>query len=138
MNDKKDKKKDANDINTFISQLPAKLRRSYEAKFIEEAMFVDFYAATFYSMITKFKKKHNLLLENQTEYYFEAIFLLFVQATFCICVLSSIDWAEVLGYEKDIYLNLALFFVTLILHFASVCPVRNGTQMCRYTVFHHD
>lgn len=78
--------------------MPAKLRRSYEAKFVTEAMFPDFYAATFYSMITKYKKKHNLLLENQTEYYFEAIFLLFVQAVFCICVLSTIDWALVIDY----------------------------------------
>jgi hypothetical protein len=102
-NELKEKPKDPNDINTFISQLPAKLRRSLEAKFVEEAMFADFYAGTFYSMITKYKKKHNLLLENQTEYYFESIFLLFVQATFCVCVLLSIDWKDVTSYTYEIY-----------------------------------
>ena len=101
-------------------------------------MFLDFYAGTFYSMITKYKKKHNLLLEDQTEYYFESLFLLTVQAIFCICVLNSIAWETVLDYHSDFFINLALFFVTLILHFASVCPVRNGIQMCRYTVFHYD
>lgn len=29
----------------------------------EEAMFVDFYSATYYSMITKYKKKYHLLSE---------------------------------------------------------------------------
>lgn len=63
-------------IKAFINQLPAKLQRTFELKFVEETMFVDHYSGTFYSMITKFKKKHNLLTEDQAEYYFEAIFLL--------------------------------------------------------------
>ena len=101
-------------------------------------MFPDHYSGTFYSLITKFKKKHNLLLENQTEYYFEALFLLFVQSCFCIAVLTQIEWSDVLTYKRDFAVNLVLFFTTLILHFASVCPIRNGLQMMRYTVFHHD
>lgn len=125
-------------VSTFIDQLPEKLKRSFELKFVEEAMFVDFYSGTFYSLISKFKRKHNILLEDQTEYYFEALFLLFVQATFCVCIIMVIDWDLVFAYEKKVGVNLVLFFTTLILHFASVCPIRNGFQMCRYTVFHHD
>ena len=41
-------------------------------------MYVDMYAGTFYAMITKYKKKHNLLVEDQAEYYFESLFLLAV------------------------------------------------------------
>lgn len=51
-------------------------------------MYVDHYSATFYSMINKYKQKHNLLTEDQAEYYFEAIFLLTIQATFCIVILN--------------------------------------------------
>lgn len=82
-------------INTFISHLPAKLRKSFELKFVQENMIVDLWSATFYSMITAFKRKHNLLSEDQAEYYFESLFILAVQAIFCISIMLSLDWNQV-------------------------------------------
>lgn len=125
-------------LQTFIKQLPTKLQRSFELKFVEEAMFVDHFSGTFYSMINKYKKKHNLLVEDQAEYYFEAIFLLTIQATFCIAILQNMNWSKVTEYERDFLLNLVLFFTSLMLHFASIYTIRNGIQMCRFTVFHSD
>ena len=52
--------------------------RGSTEKFGEEAMFVDMYSCTFYSMINKYKKKYHLVSEEQSQYYFEALFLIFI------------------------------------------------------------
>jgi len=89
-------------------------------------MFVDMYAGTFYSMITKYKKKHNLLLEDQAEYYFESLFLLSIQAIFCMVIQDSIDLDFSKAYVTDFTLNAVLFFTSLMLHFATIYTIRNG------------
>lgn len=48
------------------------------------------------------------------------------------------DWDKVKEYERNFVLNLVLFFTSLMLHFASIYTIRNGIQMCRFTVFHSD
>ena len=101
-------------------------------------MIADQYSGTFYSLITKFKKKHHLLSEDQAEYFFESIFILAIQTIFCISILSDIDWNQVNSYEPDFKKNLVLFFTSFVLHFASIATIRNGIQMCRFTVFHYD
>lgn len=85
-------------FQSFIDQLPSKIKKSFERKFVQESMWVDHYSGTFYSMITKYKRKHNLLTEDQSDYFFEAIFLLTIQATFCIAILQQMDWDKVLDY----------------------------------------
>ena len=101
-------------------------------------MIPDQYSGTFYSLITKFKKKHNILSDDQAEYYFESLFVLAVQAIFCFSILGDIDWQQVQQYERSFSLNLVLFFTSFVLHFASIATIRNGIQMCRFTVFHYD
>ena len=101
-------------------------------------MIPDQYSGTFYSLITKFKKKHHLISEDQAEYYFESVFILAVQAIFCISILIEIDWKLVKKYERNFIYNLVLFFTSFVLHFASIATIRNGIQMCRFTVFHYD
>lgn len=41
-------------------------------------MYVDHYSGTYYALITKYKKKYHLISEDQAQYYFEALFLLFI------------------------------------------------------------
>lgn len=41
----------------------------------EEYMASDFYSSTFYSFIQKYKDEHNLLEEDQSEYFLESLFL---------------------------------------------------------------
>ena len=105
---------------------------------MEEAMFVDHYSGTFYSMINKYRIKHNILNEEQSEYYFESLFLLSVQTTFCMALLHKMDWQKVIEIERDFWVYTTLFFTSLMLHFASIYTIRNGIQMCRYVVFHSD
>ena len=73
------------------------------SNYAEETMFVDHYSSTFYSMITKYKKKYHLLSEEQSQYYFEALFLLFIQGFFCYAILTSkqFKWLKVIEYEDD-------------------------------------
>lgn len=52
-------------------------------------MFVEHYSATFYSMMTRFKKKYHLVSEEQAQYYFEALFLLIIQTFFCYAIITS-------------------------------------------------
>jgi len=35
-------------------------------------------------------------------------------------------------------MNMSLFLVVLALHFSIATTVRNGIQMCKFVVFHHD
>ena len=138
---KQSKSDDTSVINTFISQLPSKLRKSFELKFVQETMIVDLWSATFYSLITQYKRKHHLLSEDQAEYYFESLFILAVQAIFCSSIMLSLDeheWTRIFEYERDFKLNLVLFFTSFVLHFASIGIIRNGIQMCRFTVYHSD
>ena len=44
-----------------------------------ETMHVDVFASTFYAMRTKYKKKYELLNEDQASYFFECMFLLAIQ-----------------------------------------------------------
>lgn len=106
----------------------------------EEAMFVDHYSATYYSMITKYKKKYHLLSEEQSQYYFEALFLLFIQAFFCYAILTSDEfkWELVLKYQDDYQLQLCLYFSSMILHFGSIYMVRNGITMIKYVIYHSE
>lgn len=53
-------------------------------------MWPDFFAGTFYAMITKYKNQYGLLDEDVTEYFFESLFLLITLAFFCIAILLSI------------------------------------------------
>lgn len=101
-------------------------------------MIVDLWSGTFYSMITQYKRKHHLLSEDQAEYYFESLFILAVQAIFCISIMLDIEWNKVYKYEREFKLNLVLFFTSFVLHFASIGIIRNGIQMCRFTVYHSD
>ena len=41
-------------------------------------MWIDFYSGTFYALMKKYKNKYKLLTEDQADYYFESLFLLFV------------------------------------------------------------
>ena len=61
--------------------------------FGEETMYVDHYSGTYYSLITRYKKKYHLLSEDQAQYYFEALFLLFIQLVFCIAILTSDEFS---------------------------------------------
>lgn len=99
-------------------------------------MYVDHYSGTFYSLITRYKKKYLLISTDQAEYYFESLFLLFIQTVFSACIIASIEKKKLSEYVFDYQLNLCIFFTTMILHFGSIYTIRNGMQMCKYVVYH--
>ena len=104
----------------------------------KEKMWVDFYSGTFYALMDKYKKKYKLLIEDQAEYYFESLFLLFVQTFFCIAVIYNIELNIIFKYELDPTLNLCLYFTSLILHFSTIYTIRNGIIMMKFVVYHSD
>jgi len=108
--------------------------------FAEEAMYIDHYSGTFYSLINKYKKKYHLLTEDQAQYYFEALFLLFIQTVFCIAILTSpeMDFQNIITYQTNYALHLCLFFTSMILHFGSIYTIRNGITMCKYVIYHSE
>ena len=55
-------------------------------------MWPDFFASTFYSMITKHKDKYGVIDEDVSEYYFESLFILLIQTICCVAILYRIDW----------------------------------------------
>lgn len=103
-------------------------------------MYVDHYSGTYYSLITKYKKKYHLLSEDQAQYYFEALFLLFIQTVFCIAILTSSEFKieAVTQYKPIYYLSLCLYFTSMILHFGSIYTIRNGILMTKYVIYHSE
>ena len=55
-------------------------------------MFVEHFACTFYAMMVRFKKKYQILSEEQAQYYFEALFIIVIQSFFCYAILTSEDF----------------------------------------------
>lgn len=108
--------------------------------FGEEAMYVDHYSGTYYALITKYKKKYHLVSEDQAQYYFEALFLLFIQTVFCIAILTSNEFNihVVTRYKPFYYLSLCLYFTSMILHFGSIYTIRNGILMTKYVIYHSE
>ena len=90
--------------------------------------------------MTKYKKKYHLLAEDQASYYFEALFLLFIQATFCICILTAEEFSfdKAFKYHYQYSLNLTLYFTSMILHFATIFTIRNGIIMTKYVIYHSE
>lgn len=101
-------------------------------------MWLDFYSGTFFALMDKYKKKYKLLIEDQAEYYFESLFLLFVQTFFCIAVIYNIEVGTIFKYELDPTLNICLYFTSLILHFSTIYSIRNGIVMMKYVVYHSE
>ena len=102
-------------------------------------MHPDFFTGTFYAMRTKFKKKYKLLTSDQADYFMESMFLLSMQGGLCFFI-----WQQPSFYEKisnspsDFGFNMCLFFVALTCHFTFAATIRNGIQMIKFVVFHHE
>lgn len=63
-------KKGMDDSNMFHNEMANELKERVQGRddvqnFGEEAMYVDHYSGTYYSLITKYKKKYHLLSEDQ-------------------------------------------------------------------------
>lgn len=103
-------------------------------------MYVDHYSGTYYSLITRYKKKYHLLSEDQAQYYFEALFLLFIQFVFCIAILTSEEFSfkKAFEFKPLYYLSLCLYFTSMILHFGSIYTIRNGILMTKYVIYHSE
>lgn len=64
-------------------------------KFKEEGLWPDFFACTFYSMITKYKDQSGLKDEEAAEYYFESLFILMILTVCCVAILLNIHWDSI-------------------------------------------
>lgn len=106
----------------------------------EETMYIDHYSGTFYSMITKYKKMYHLLSEDQAQYYFEALFLLFIQTIFCVAILTSdqFSFETAFEYKTSYAFSLCLYFSCMMLHFGSIYTIRNGILMIKYVIYHSE
>ena len=112
--------------------------KDYEMK---ETMLPDFYASTFYAQRKKFKHKYKLLTEDQISYYFEAVFLCFIQITLCVAITASGELKIINHFnevEHPLLLQIAMFFTNSAMHYGSIAIVRNGIQMCKFVVFHYE
>ena len=96
-------------------------------KFKQESMWPDFFASTFYSMITKYKDRYGLLDEDVAEYYFEALFLLMMLTSFCIAILMQIEWGKIIDISDDYAKQACQLLTAFMLHTASVMSIRNGS-----------
>lgn len=98
--------------------------------------FLDFYSATFYALMKKYKKKHKLLTEDQVSYYFESLVLVAIQVIFCLSIFGSGEVEP--KYTYDYFPNLAMFFTNMVMHYGCIAIIRNGISMCKYVVFHFE
>lgn len=101
-------------------------------------MWPDFFASTFYSMITKYKDECGLRDEDVAEYYFEALFILLMQVVCCIGILTSIDWTNMLETDENYQLYVCQFLTAFVLHNAQVMPIRSGSQMIKFLIYHSE
>ena len=70
-----------------------------------ERMHPDFFAGTFFSLMTKYKDMYNVSNENQADYFFEALLVMAIQMIICTCVwLVNTDRTDT-KFEKPKYTN---------------------------------
>lgn len=70
-----------------------------------ERMHPDFFAGTFFSLMTKYKDMYNVSNENQADYFFEALLVMAIQMIICTCVwLVHTDRTDIKD-EKPEYTN---------------------------------
>lgn len=101
-----------------------------------ENMYADFFSATFFALRHKYKKKYHLLVEDQVSYYFESLFIVSIQVILCLCIIFSGELQP--HYTYEFLISLCTFFTTLVLHYSCIAIIRNGMQMCKFVVFHHE
>jgi hypothetical protein len=91
-----------------------------QKKEVSETLQLDFVSATFLSLKRDVKNKYQLLENDQAEYYFECLFILFMQMSFCIVYLLE-EFDTNLGaihYINNFGVNLCSFFTSFVLHLA--------------------
>ena len=101
-----------------------------------ETMYLDFYSTTFQAMRTKYKKKYNLVLEDQVSYFFESLLLISMQVILCLGILTSGEVTVVWSYK--FMPQVVQFFTNLAMHFGCIAIIRNGVQMMRFVIYHSD
>ena len=101
-------------------------------------MWPDFFASTFYSMITKHKDKYGVVDDDVSEYYFESLFILVIQTICSIAILRLINWDGIFSVKDNFPLLLCQFLTVIILHTAQVLSIRNGQQMCKFLIYHNE
>ena len=101
-------------------------------------MHVDFFSGTFYAMRSKYKKKYFLSKDDVSEYFFESLFILSVQALLCVLVLIKGAWRKTIESPglNSFQVNLAMFFTNLVLHFSCIATIRNGINMVKFVIYH--
>lgn len=112
-------------------------------------------------MRKKVRQEYRLLTADSSEYYFEAVFILAMQNTFCLAYMlsSETDFGLVFSNCKGVTdkgckdfhritkqadgervdqfaVDLCIMFTVLVLHFSCVQTVRNGMNMCKFVCFH--
>ena len=102
-------------------------------------MHVDFFSSTFYSLRKHVKKEYRLLGCDQSDYFFEALMIMFIQNLLCfVYIIHELDMKKVGSYQNSYGVNLCIFFTTLVLHFSCVYTMRNGMTICKHVVFHSE
>ena len=102
-------------------------------------MYPDFFSATFFGLRKDYSKEYKLTKEDQSDYFFESMFILMIQIILCICIWHTPEFYNgKLLYCNNYVLNLCMFTCVLILHFGSVMTIRNGMNMCMYVTYHSD
>jgi hypothetical protein len=102
----------------------------------DEYFWMDMYAAYLYASTKKYKKECNLKVEDQSDYFFECLFVLTVQFSICIAVYLSGEQKP--KFTDDFGINLCIFFSNLALHFSFLCTIRNGLLIIKYSVMNQD
>ena len=105
-----------------------------------ESLYQDFYAATFYSMITRYKKEFKLSTTDSADYFMEALFVMLIKGFLCYALLSTegetISFINTEGTSTSMMIQPVLILCVLVLHFSLVSTLRNGIQMMKYVCFH--
>jgi hypothetical protein len=83
-----------------------------------------------------YKIKYKLQTEDQVSYYFECLFLLACQVLLCTLIFTSGELQPKFDTRFDA--QFAMFFSNFLLHCPCVAIVRNGINMCKFVVFHHE
>jgi hypothetical protein len=86
-----------------------------------------------------YKRKYKLVSEQQIQYFYEALFLIFIQIIFCISIISADEENPdaIESFKKpSIAIQTNIFFSNMILHFSVLATIRNGIYMCKFVVFH--
>merc|ERR1711908_90488 len=118
---------DADDNNVFNSDDKNKKVNKLSA---------SFFTATYFALMKKNKSEYAMKEADQVELFWKSCFIYAIQILFSYVIYMYAGFQPTV--QRDPELHVVLFFTVLILHFTCMPVARDGLNMMKYALLHHD